>query len=79
MEITWRAVGKADGYEHYHNEYFLDGEIVGRSSYDKNQRLDVGVLEDRTLSKKNIYAGSPEGFARKIEKLLETSQPKSNT
>ena len=73
MIVRIENTGTVPGYEDYHNDYFVDDELVAQSNWDKNQSLHVGVILNRETHRKNLYAGSPEGIARKIEKLLPTS------
>jgi hypothetical protein len=52
----------------YIHEYYLDGELVGHSSYHAKGKYYKGVLE---VGGKAVYAGSPEGIAWKLQKLLK--------
>lgn len=74
LNIHWKKVGKADGYEHYYLEFSWDGgELVGTASWDGSQRngrgLYVGSLEG--VKGKNFYAQTPEGIAWKFQRKLE--------
>jgi hypothetical protein len=66
MDIEIRQVGKADGYENYQNEYYLKGELVGHSCYDKKQGLHVGAMVNYH---KNFYGKTPQGIAIKMQKV----------
>lgn len=72
MDVLIVETGKADGYEHYHNDYFLMGNKIGRSSFDKNQQLHIGVMPNW---KKNLYAKTPTGIAHKMLEIMLTKAP----
>lgn len=69
FSVEIRKTGTTDGYENYHNDYYLNDVKIGRSSFDKNQQLHIGVMENG-VSKKNLYAKTPEGIAHKMEAKL---------
>ena len=68
-EVKIIPIGKNQGYEHYHNEYYVDENLVGHSSYDNNQNLHIGSLSG--IGQKNIYRKTPEGIARAFAELLD--------
>lgn len=72
LQITIQEVGTTSGYEDYHNEYYLDGALIGTSSYDKGPMLHVGSLKGKLRDKhpKNFYAKSPTGLAWKMQKAI---------
>jgi len=73
LKIQIEETGKALGYEHYRNDYHLDGKLIGSSSYDNNQSLHVGsfVGKLREKCKKTFYASTPKGIAYKLQKRLK--------
>lgn len=77
LKIQIYSIGTSFGYEDYHNEYFLNGEKIGGSSYDKKQAGGTGLHNGHFEGefwekyKKGFYGKTPKGIAWKMQKKLE--------
>jgi hypothetical protein len=52
------------------HEYYFDGNLVGHSEYDNQAGVFRGAL---VSGGKNVYAGSPQGIAWKIQAQIKKS------
>lgn len=69
LKITIEDVTHENAVWLKRHEYYLDGKIVGYSTFRKDDRVYVGAFDDPKYGK-NVYAGSPEGIAWKMQKRL---------
>lgn len=76
--IQIEQTGTTFGYEHYHQEFYLNGELIGSASWDKKQNsgsgLYVGSFEYKSplweKHRKSFYGKTPEQIAEKMTKYL---------